>query len=286
MTKFTDDLHEIVDTDLYPIHNLNSQLRQELIRSLHSELAKTGCARISNFVRGQVVQEMAREASELHNLAFWPTEDQNPYASPPEPSFPVDHPRNHFTLRTNGFIGADLLHQDSHLTRMYELDVLTHFVWDALQTEKPLYRYADPIARNPYSVMEPGQTFPWHFDGNEFSISILVQKAEKGGIFQYVPNIRSPGEENYDRVKAVIEGDTSQLFSLDLEPGDLQIFKGRYSMHRVTKVEGSNNRYIGIPSYTHDPYRMNRPHHSLTYYGRSTQLHAERELIPVDGLTD
>ena len=28
-------------------------------------------------------QEMAKEASQLHGLAFWPTEKQNPYASPP-----------------------------------------------------------------------------------------------------------------------------------------------------------------------------------------------------------
>ena len=286
MTKFTEGLHEIVNTDSYPIHDLENQLRQELLATVHSELEKTGCARIPNFIRSQVVEEMAKEASQLHSLAFWPTEKQNPYASPPDTSFEADHPRNHYTLRTNGFIGADLLPENSPLTRMYELDVLTHFVWDALQAKKPLYRYADPIARNPYSVMEPGQVFPWHFDGNEFSISILVQKADKGGIFEYVPNIRTPGEENYERVKAVLDGDTSQLFSLDLEPGDLQIFKGRYSMHRVSKVEGLNNRYIGIPSYTHDPYRMNRPHHSLTYYGRTTQMHLERELIPVDGLTD
>jgi hypothetical protein len=31
---------------------------------------------------------------------------------------------------------------------------------------------------------------------------------------------------------------------------------------------------------------MNRPHHSITYYGRATLLHDERGQILVDGLVD
>ena len=53
--------------------------------------------------------------------------------------------------------------------------------------------------------MEPESEFPWHFDGNEFTISVLVQQAEQGGIFEYVPDIRSPGEENYEKVEAILQ---------------------------------------------------------------------------------
>ena len=281
-----ENLHLIINTDAYPIHDFESKIRKDLIAQISLELEEKGCARIPNFIRNELIQEMVDEAKNLHDQAFWPIEKQNPYASPRDESFNAEHPRNFYTLRTNGFIASDLLPENSPLNRMYELDILTRFVREALRTGKPLYRYADPIARNPYSVMEPGQDFPWHFDGNEFSISVLVQKAEKGGIFEYVPNIRGPGEENYENVKEVLNGDRTRVLSLDLEPGDLQIFKGRYSMHRVSRIGGSRNRYIGIPSYTHDPYRMNRPHHSMTYYGRSTALHEQRELISVDGLTD
>jgi hypothetical protein len=69
-------------------------------------------------------------------------------------------------------------------------------------------------------------------------------------------------------------------------PGDLQMFKGRFSMHRVTTVEGSASRYIGLPTYVHDPYRMNRPHHSRHYYGHATELHEQRAQVIVDGLED
>ena len=83
--------------------------------------------------------------------------------------------------------------------------------------------------------MHKDHYFPWHFDGNEFTLSILVQKAEKGGLFEYSPDLRSVENENFDEVKKVLDGDRSRVRQLKLEPGDLQIFKGRFTLHRVTK---------------------------------------------------
>ena len=34
----------------------------------------------------------------------------------------------------------------------------------------------------------------------------------------------------------VIDGDRARVRELKLEPGDLQIFKGRFTLHRVTKM--------------------------------------------------
>jgi hypothetical protein len=49
---------------------------------------------------------------------------------------------------------------------------------------------------------------------------------------------------------------------------------------------GETTRYIALPTYVHDPYRMNRPHHSVNYYGRATDLHEQRAAALVDGLVD
>ena len=104
-------------------------------------------------------------------------------------------------------------------------------------------------------------------------MSILAQKADRGGVFEYVPNIRRPDAENFEHVAHVLPGGRDGVRQLDLVPGDLQLFAGRYSLHRVTTVEGSTTRYIGLPSYVFDPYRMNRSFHSATIYGRATELH-------------
>ena len=84
----------------------------------------------------------------------------------------------------------------------------------------------------------------------------------------------------------VLKGDRKLVKSLDLKPGDLQIFKGRFSMHRVTKIEGKTSRYIALPCYVKDPLKINKPEHSKQVYGKALPIHFKRENIRGDGLTD
>jgi len=281
-----DVLESIVDLDRYPIHRLDSSIRSELVAETRAQMDAIGCYRIGDFIRPDAVAEMLVEAESLHDQTFWAEQRHNPYASKPDPALPSDHPQNFFQDRKSGFINSDLLPVTSLLNQIYSSTVMTHFIWESLGVTAPIYQWADPLGRNPYGVMETDNYFPWHFDGNEFTVSILVQKAVSGGVFEYVPDIRTPGNENFERVSHVLQGGREGVHELDLVPGDLQLFKGRYSMHRVTKIEGPRTRYIALPTYVHDPYRMNRPHHSINYYGRATELHYDRERSLADGLVD
>jgi hypothetical protein len=229
---------------------------------------------------------MRAEATGLHDRVYWSEQDHNPYFSADDASLPVGHPKRTFQHRESGFINSDLLPGDSPLRQIYDSDVIVHFIWECLGVDRPIYRWADPLGRNPYGVQSPGQGLPWHFDGNEFTVSILAQKADSGGVFEYVPNIRRPDAENFEQVAHVLAGGRDGVRQLDLVPGDLQVFAGRYSLHRVTPVEGTTTRYIGLPTYVHDPYRMNRSYHSTTVYGRATDFHYARERALVDGLLD
>ncbi len=280
------DLEEMIDLDAFPIHDFGSTARSDLVASARDGMRSVGCTRIADFLRPEAVATMAAEANALHPLTFKCYDEHNPYFSPPDESFPDGHPRRTMQQRKSGFINSDVLTEESLLRRIYDSDVMLHFVWECLGVAQPIYRWADPLGRNPYGVTDPGFTLPWHFDGNEFTVSILVQKADEGGIFEYVPNIRSPQEENYERIAHVLDGGRDGVHELDLQPGDLQLFAGRYSMHRVTPNTGETVRFIGLPTYVHDPYRMNRPFHSETIYGRATELHHQRADVLVDGLVD
>jgi len=281
-----DQLDAIVDLDRYPIHRLDSAARTDLVAETRAQMDAVGCYRIGDFIRPEAISAMLAEAVSLHDQTFWAEQRHNPYASPPDDSLPPGHPQNFFQDRRSGFINSDLLPATSLLNQVYDSNVMTHFIWQSLGVSQPIYQWADPLGRNPYGVMETDHYFPWHFDGNEFTVSILVQRAEQGGVFEYVPDIRAPGEENITHVQHVLEGGRDGVHELDLVPGDLQLFKGRYSMHRVTRIEGPRTRYIALPTYVHDPWRMNRPHHSTNYYGRATELHHAREAAMVDGLVD
>ncbi|MGI9605497.1 MAG: HalD/BesD family halogenase [Acidimicrobiales bacterium] len=281
-----DVLDPIIDLDRYPIHRLDDPVRHELVAETRSQMDALGCCRISDFIRPDAIDNMKAEAQSLHEQTFWAEQSHNPYASKPDRTLPDQHPRNVFQERRSGFINADLLPGESLLNLIYAHNVFTHFVWESLGTPRPIYQWADPLGCNPYGVMSTDNYFPWHFDGNEFTVSILVQKAESGGVFEYVPDIRRPDAENFERVQAILEGGREEVHELDLLPGDLQLFKGRFSMHRVTRIVGPTTRYIALPTYVYDPWRMNRPHHSINYYGRATALHYERERVLVDGLVD
>ncbi|MEM7139576.1 MAG: hypothetical protein AAF548_01010, partial [Actinomycetota bacterium] len=275
------ELDALIDLDAFPIHDVASPTRADLVTTARDEMRARGCFRIADFVRPDAIVTMAQEASRLHDQTFWSIQDHNPYFSPDDESFPDAHPRRRFQRRESGFINSDILDDHSLLRYLYDTDVLLHFIWECLGTPQPIYRWADPLGRNPYGVMEPGHYLPWHFDGNEFTVSVLVQKAESGGVFEYVPGIRSPEAENYDHIRHILDGGRDGVHELDLQPGDLQLFAGRFSMHRVTPIGGDTTRYVGLPTYVHDPYRMNRPYHSESIYGRATDLHLERAQVLV-----
>ncbi len=285
-TGTVDELEAYLDVDRYPIHLLGSPQRAELLAEVRHQMRSVGCSCIREMVRPEAIAAMKAEADTLLPHTFWAQQEHNPYASVDDDSFPPGHPRRFFQQRRSGFINADLLPQDSPLNRLYNNNVLTHFIWDALEVDRPIYQWADPLGRNPYGVMAPGHYFPWHFDGNDFTVSILVQKADSGGVFEWVPSIRSPRQENYEAVQHILEGGRDGVNTLDLRPGDMQLFMGRYSMHRVTHIEGDTTRLIALPTYVHDPYRINTPHHSINYYGRATEMHHRRLTQAGDGLQD
>ncbi len=60
-----------------------------------------------------------------------------------------------------------------------------------------LFPLADPVMGCTATVMYEGDTHGWHFDLNDFVVSILLQAPEAGGTFDFAPNIRQDGEENY-----------------------------------------------------------------------------------------
>ena len=278
-------LEDFLDLERFPIHDLTSKKRAALVADCRKDLEKWGCAHVPDFITPSAIQKMKEEAFRIMVGARRAHAWVNPYLTKEDTSLPEDHPKRFFEERTSSFINSDLLEADSILRMIYDSDVMVHFVSDCLNVG-PIYRWAEPLGRNPYSVMKGGDYFPWHFDGNDFTISILVNESEEGGDFEYVPDIRSANNECFDDVGAVLQGAREKVRVLSLKTGDLQIFKGRYSMHRVTTTQGESPRIIALPTYVTNPYLVNRPHHAEAFYGRSMAIHHERNLERVDNLTD
>ena len=281
-----DRLKTIVDLDQYPIHNLNSPIIKKLIERCKEELEENSCSTISNFILPQSLNVMRSELEKQLDEVYMSKESINAYLyAKDDPSLPKDHPKRNFMNRYNGYLNSDLFEKNSEMKFLYEQEELLKFISACLGVS-PIYRWADPLACHAYNVMKPEGVLPWHFDSCEFTLSLMIQKPEKGGIFEYCPFIREPGNENFDEVKKVLDGDRARVRQLKLEPGDLQIFKGRFTLHRVTKVYGQKLRYMCIPAYVLDPWRVNTPEHSKAIYGKILPIHIERNQTRSDGLAD
>ena len=281
-----DRLKTIVDLEKYPIQNLRSQKIKELISKCKKDLDQFSCSTIPNFILPQSLKVMNEEVKNKIDKVYMSNKNINSYLySKDDASLPKNHPKRIFMERDNGYLNSDLFEKNSEMKFLYEQEELLNFISACLGVS-PIYRWADPLACHAYNVMKPEGVLPWHFDSCEFTLSLMIQKPEKGGIFEYCPFIREPGNENFDEVKKVLDGDRTRVRQLKLEQGDLQIFKGRFTLHRVTKVEGNKPRYLCIPAYVLDPWRVNTPEHSEAIYGKVLPIHIERNKPRSDGLTD
>ena len=281
-----DRLKTIVDLTKYPIHQLSSNKIKNIIKKCKKELDQYSCSTIPNFILPKALNIMNTELEKQIKKVFMSNKDINPYLnSKDDQSLSKNHPKRIFMERNNGYLNSDLFEKNSEMKFLYEQEELLKFISACLGVS-PIYRWADPLACHAYNVMKPEGVLPWHFDSCEFTLSLMIQKPEKGGIFEYCPFIREPGNENFDEVKKVIDGDRTRVRQLKLEPGDLQIFKGRFTLHRVTKIEGKLSRYMCIPAYVLDPWRVNTPEHSKAIYGKVLPIHLERNKERADGLAD
>ena len=169
-------LKDFLDLERFPIHDLTSDKRSDLVARCRQNLEKWGCAHVPDFITSSAIQKMKEEAFRIMDGARRAHAWGNPYLTKEDTSLPQDHPKRFFEERTSSFINSDLLEADSILRMIYDSDVMVHFVSDCLNVG-PIYRWAEPLGRNPYSVMKDGDYFPWHFDGNDFTVSILVSEA-------------------------------------------------------------------------------------------------------------
>lgn len=266
---------EIINHARYPIDEPGNSKRQEIIEQVRAELADDGCAVIRNFFSRAGLEKLLAEANARKTQTYYsPSKECNVYLNDGNPELPQDHPLNVFMPRTNGFITADLFEPETAAHRLYYWEPLKQFLADCLDKEE-LYIYEDPVSNMIVNVGKSGQQFNWHFDTNEFTITMLLQPASSGGIFEYIPGLRSAQDECYDEVRKVLDGDRSRVRQLELNAGDLQFFLGRFSLHQVTENTGDTDRLLLIMSFAETPGMIGSMERVRNLYGKVTDLHAE-----------
>lgn len=275
----------LVDLDRYPVHAAGSERYRDVCDDAFASLTETGAAVLGGFLTPAGIRQLCEEAAAAAPSGFKAVERSTPYFTADEPSLPADHPRRRFQPRSNTMVTYDRIPARAGLRRLYEWDGLTRFIAQA-SGRAVLHRYADPLAALTLNVSGDGDSFAWHFDTNDYSVSLALQMPEMGGAFEYVPDLRSPRDERYGEVQRVLDGDRSRVRILAYRPGDLVLFRGRNALHRVTPARGARARYVAIFSYATVAGMAGRERRSREVYGRAVDANRAAAPVRPDTLVD
>ena len=277
------DASHLIDLSRYPIHDVAASAG--LLKETASALEADGCAVLKGFVTGAALDALIAEANRAAPNGHRSYNRTNPYFTQDRPDLPATHPLRRFYDRSNAFVPADNFGPDSGLRAIFEWAPFRRFIQSALGEER-FFPYADPLADVIVNTADEGGGFPWHFDTNNFTVTLALQNAEEGGAFEYAARLRTPTDECYDAVEAVLDGRSDRVRRLNLEPRDLQIFKGRYALHRVTPLKGARPRHVAIFSFVEEPGMVGSPERTRQLYGRVLPIHEERAGLRADALVD
>jgi len=262
---------KIVRLDKYPVTDLKSPAARKLIEKGREEMARLGGCEMPDFVTPEAIEALQLESTIMESSAFFKPIVGNPYLTPEDPKLPVDHP-NRMTEPTRvGVLAYDQYPRDSLLRRIYEWDPLMNFVGEILGLPA-IYRYADPMGGLNLSVMQKGDYLRWHFDQTDFVTSLSIQTSDVGGDFEFVPMTRTETDEKYDDVSKILKGDRQKVKIIKNHPGTLVLFRGRWSIHRVTEVTGARSRLMGLFGFDSKPDVKSSAHLYDIRYGRSSVL--------------
>jgi len=282
----TAELSDVIDTERYPVHDPADPAWTAAVSRARDRLAATGCAVLPGVVRASALDRLREEGDRIAPDAHYETRVVNVYNTAPDPTLAPDHPARVPLERGNAFVARDRIPDDLAIQRIYRDTGFRRFLAACAGTGE-LHELADPLAGLCLNVVTPGRSHPWHFDTNEVAISLLTRSPEAGGVFEYCPDIRSAGTENTATVADVLGGRGEHLVRrITLNPGDLQIFRGRYSLHRVTEVSGPGARHSAIFSYSARPGVVGSEERTRQLFGRVLAEHVAPRGVRVDELMD
>jgi hypothetical protein len=259
---------EMINFERYPILTPDSPRLHEVLRWARQQMQTTGACEVPSFLTPAGLDAVIADARNLAPSGYRSEGYGTAYLEMPDTSLPEDHPRRYFAKAAVGVIAYDMFPPISPLRQLYEWDPMMEFIGAVLQ-RGTLYRYADPLGALNLAAMDDGDELQWHFDMTDFVVSLAIQDAEEGGDFLVAPHIRTATDERYDDVKAVLDGSSDRVVRLEMTPGTLLIFAGRYSIHKVCTIRGQTPRLVGLLAYDAKPGTCSSELLRLARYGRS-----------------
>ena len=258
-------MEQRLDLERYPLDDLHGARGKKLVGDCRRALAEHGMFDLEGFVGPRALADCIAEIEPVVNAdAFTHRRSHNIYF---DDGIAGDHAALKRFDTVNHTICADQI-PDSMLCRIYAWPPLAAFLAATMGMAK-LYAMADPLACVNVLTTRAGEALNWHFDRSEFTVTMLLQASESGGEFQYRRDLRSDSDANLDGVGRMLDGRDDHVQTVTLNPGALNVFKGKYAAHRVTPVVGARARMVAVFCYYEKPGVVFSDEERLGFYGRS-----------------
>ena len=258
------NLPSIVNLDRYALDDTEFQTK------CRKQLDEHGALVLDDFLTDQALASVLQESIQQQPLAYFAQQQHNVYISDDDPNFSADHPRNLRVDSSKGCITDDQIGDNSSLRSLYSAPLFQDFLC-AVLGETKIYPYADTLSSINVHYASEGQELGWHFDNSTFATTLLLQKPEGGGEFQYIGamQFKENGERDYDSVGALLRGNPKEdPITVAIEPGSLVLFRGQNAIHRVTPVAGDITRVLVVFAYNTEPGIALSESARKTFYGR------------------
>lgn len=266
---------QFINTEAFPLDDLDTPRAQLLIEQLRADLLATGTCSLNGFLEPTALNKCIKQILPLmEQHSFHHHQQHNIYFKKAAAGDDQNHLLTQNLRTSNHTLTSDQL-DNTIIHHIYLWPPLRQFL--ARLLDKPaLYLMDDPLAQLNVMGYGEGDCIGWHFDRAEFTVTLLLQQADIGGVFEYSQNLRSATHPNYSGIDQLLRGDTANTQQIALKPGTLNVFIGRYSAHRVTAVQGSRKRLIAVLSYMEQPGAAFSAEDRQQFYGRARPLPSTR----------
>lgn len=260
-------MNKLIDLERYPLDRLDDEAGKTLVARCVDELERNGMFTLEGFMRREAIDAMLPGLLErIAHESFTHEREHNIYFDDGFTGVAPDHPALARVKTVNHTLCGDQISDE--LRQVYLWPALADFL--ARVMRKPaLYPMDDPLACANVMGYYEGEGLNWHFDRSEFTTTLLLQAPIQGGDFQYRHALRSADNPNYDGIAQLMRDEDPAVSTLKLGAGDLNVFKGIDTAHRVTPPVGDRARVITVFTYYETPGRMFSDEENLGFYGRT-----------------
>ena len=255
-------IDEIVNTTIHKLSDAGWR------KEKRDELYKEGAAAMRGFLQKDALAQLQEEAQAGFSKAYFNPQKHNIYLTSSDDTLPCDHIRNFQVSSSKGCICDDVIAKGSPLKQLYHHPLFKSALCDILE-EEALYPYADNLSSVNIHYARKGEELGWHFDNSSFAVTLMITPASQGGAFEYVRDVRDAdaNEMGFERAQNIVSG-KHPVEEIQMGAGDLLLFRGRDSLHRVTPVEDDSMRQLAVLAYNNAPDISLSKHAQKTFYGR------------------